>query len=190
MEPARGETFPFGQRRCPAAPGEDNFPSPDQTYFQVLTTPTARGRKRRSPGSIPPRTVWKLEPHWLVADWLRLMEPAWVESGPSGQHRDPSAPGEDKVSSPDEKSFLPLKLQQPGDENRYPPGRYRLARCGNPNPHRLIADWLGLMEPARGESCPSGQRRGRAAHGEDKVPSPDQNSFQISTTPTNQGPRG
>ena len=27
------------------------------------------------------------------------------------------------------------------------------------------------MEPARGGSCPSGERQGRAAHGEDKVPS-------------------
>ena len=35
------------------------------------------------------------------------------------------------------------------------------------------------MEPAGGEGCPSGQGRGRAAHGEVKVPSPDQNFFRI-----------
>ena len=43
----------------------------------------------------------------------------------------------------------------------------------------LVADWLGLMEPARGESCLSGQRRGPAAPVEDKFPSPDQKSFHI-----------
>ena len=51
----------------------------------------------------------------------------------------------------------------------------------------LIADWLGLMEPARGASCPLGQRRGRAAHGEVEIPFPDQKSFHISTTPTTPG---
>ena len=66
---------------------------------------------------------------------------------------------------------MPLQLQQTGDENGDPSGRYRPARCGNPNLHWLIADWLGLTEPARGESFPLGQRRGRAAHGEDEVPS-------------------
>ena len=38
------------------------------------------------------------------------------------------------------------------------------------------------MEPARGESFPSGQRRGPAAPGEDRVLSPDEKSFRISTT--------
>ena len=153
-----------------------------------------------------------------------------------------------------------LQLQQPGDDNGDPPGRYRPARCGNPNPtgwllidwdswsqraarvaplanvevpphpgrighhlrirnpsfsitpttwgrkrgspesipprkvlkpqpHSLIAYWLGLMEPASGEDCPSGQGRGRAAHGEVKVPSRDQKYFHISTIPTSRGPR-
>ena len=60
-----------------------------------------QGRKRRSPASIPPRTVWKPQPQWLVADWLGLMAPAWVESCPSSQRRDPAEPGEDLVSSSD-----------------------------------------------------------------------------------------
>ena len=38
------------------------------------------------------------------------------------------------------------------------------------------------MEPARGESCPSGQRRGPAAPGEDRVLFPDQRSFHVSTS--------
>ena len=40
-----------------------------------------------------------------------------------------------------------------------------------PQPHWMIADWLGLMKPACGESWPSRQRRGPAAAGEYKVPS-------------------
>ena len=32
----------------------------------------------------------------------------------------------------------------------------------------MIADWMGLMEASRGESCPLGQRRGPATPGEDK----------------------
>ena len=69
-----------------------------------LQTPT-RGRKRRSPGSIPPRKVWKPQPNWLVANWLRLMESARGEGCPSGQRRGPAAPGEDGVLSPDLKSL-------------------------------------------------------------------------------------
>ena len=76
MEPARGESFPSGQRRGPAAPGEHRVSSPDQKSFHTSTTPTTRGRKRRSPGSIPLRTVWKPQPHLLIADWLGLMKPA------------------------------------------------------------------------------------------------------------------
>ena len=53
-----------------ATPGEDRVPSPSQKCFHIPTTPT-RGRKRVSPRSIPPRTVWK--PQLPLADWLGLM---------------------------------------------------------------------------------------------------------------------
>ena len=36
-----------------------------------------------------------------------------------------------------------------------------------PHPRRLVADWLGLMEPARCESFPLGQRRGPAGSAND-----------------------
>ena len=84
-------------------------------------------------------------------------------------------------------SSVSLQLQQPGDENGDLPGRYRPAWLWKPQPHWLIADWLGLMEPARGESCPSNKRRGLAALGEDWISSPDQKSFHISTIPTTRG---
>ena len=141
--------------------------------------------------------------------------------------------------------FVPLQLQLPGDEHRDRPGRYRPARCGNPNPagclligwgswsqhtarvasqnnvavqpnpgrtgsHPRIKNpsiplqlqlpgdenadppgrpprrvyWLRLMDPGRGESCPSGQRRDPAEPGEDKFPSPDHKLLHISTTST------
>ena len=46
----------------PAPPGEDKLSSPDQKSFHTSTTPANRGRKRWSPGSIPPSTVWKPQP--------------------------------------------------------------------------------------------------------------------------------
>ena len=47
----------WGSHLRPAHPGDDIFPSPGQKYFHISTTPTTRGRKRRLPGSIPPRKV-------------------------------------------------------------------------------------------------------------------------------------
>ena len=58
------------------------------------------------PRSIPRRTVWYLQPPWLVTDWLGLMESARGESHPSGQRRGLTAPGVDKIPSPDQNSFL------------------------------------------------------------------------------------
>ena len=58
--------------------------SPDEKIFNIVKSPTSRGRKRRSPGSNPPRTVWNPESHWLVTvSWsLRAPEelPLWPTS--------------------------------------------------------------------------------------------------------------
>ena len=101
VEPAHGESFPMGQRRGPVAPETDGAPSPDHASLRTSTTPTARGRKKLSPRLIPPRTVWKPHPHRLIADWLRLIKPARLESCPSGQRRGPTTPGDDETSSLD-----------------------------------------------------------------------------------------
>ena len=53
-----------------------------------------------------------------------------------------------------------LQLQRTGDESGDLPGRYRLARCGNPN------SWLRPAAPR-----------------EDTVSSPDQKAFHVSATP-------
>ena len=187
MQPARAESCPAGQRRGPATPGEDKLPSPDQYFFHISTTPTTQGQKRRSPGSMPPRKVWKPQPNWLVADWLRLMEPARRESCLSEQRRGPATPGEDRVSSPELKSFHVSTTQTTWGRKRGSPGPILPRTVLKPKPHWPVADWLGLMEPACGESCPSGQRRGPVAPREETFPSPDHKSFHLSTTAITRG---
>ena len=63
-----------GSKIKPAPPGDDRVPPPDQKSLHTSRTPTTRGRKRRFPGSIPPRRVWKPQPHWVIADWLGIVE--------------------------------------------------------------------------------------------------------------------
>ena len=132
MEPARGESCPLGQRRGPAAPGEDNFPSPVQISLHIYATPTTRRRKRGSLESIPHRRVWKPRPHWLVAGWMGLMEQrAAVVASRDNVEISPH-PGS-IGSHPRIQTFsLYLQLQQPGDVNGDPPGRYRPQRVETP----------------------------------------------------------
>ena len=173
MEPARGESCLMGQRRGPAEPGEDKFPSTVQKLFHTSTTPSTRRRQRRSPGSIPLRKVWKPRPNWLVANWLRLMEPACGESCPSGRRRGPGGPGEDSFPSPGQKYFRISTTSTSQRRKSRPPGSIPPRNVWKPQPNWLVADWLRLMEPARGEGCLSGQRRGPATPGEDRVSSAD-----------------
>ena len=58
----RGGSCLSGERQGLAARRKDKAPSPNQRSFHTSITPTNRGRKRRSSGSIPPRTVWKPQP--------------------------------------------------------------------------------------------------------------------------------
>ena len=105
----------------PVHPWKEKFPSADQKSFHMYTTPTTRGRKCTPPRSIPPRTVWKPQPHWHLADWLGLMEPARRESCLSSQRRRPAAPGKDEVPSPDQK-ILPYlyNANKPGTKTQIP----------------------------------------------------------------------
>ena len=127
------------------------------------------------------------QPHWVVVYWLRLMEPARGESCPSGQRRHPAAPKKDQVLSPDENSFHTPTTPTNRERKQWSPRSIPPRAVRKPQPHRRIVDRLGLMEPARGESCDSGQRRGPAEPGEDKFLSPDQKSFNIRATTTNRG---
>ena len=164
--------------------------APHYKSFHISTTPTTRGRKRRSPGSIPLRRVWKPQPNWMIADWMRLMEPARGERCPSSQRRGLAVPREDEFPSPGQKSFHMSTPPKTRGRKRRSPGSIPPRRVRRPHPHWVIADWLGLMEPEGGESFPSGQRRGSAAHGEDKFPSPDHKFCHVTTTQANRDENG
>ena len=158
---ARGESCPSRKRHGSAAPAEDNTPSSDPKSFHDSTTPTNREQKGGPPGRYRLARWGNPQPHWLIGDWLRI-----VESPP---------PGEDKAPPPDQKSFhTPIPPTNRG-RKRWFTGSIPPRTVWKPQPHWLIADWLGLMGSARGESgesCPSGQRRGPAAPGKDNFASP------------------
>ena len=119
---------------------------------------------------IPPGTAGKPPRHWLVVDWTGLMETAPANSCPSCQLRGPVAPGDDMVSSPAEKSFtIPIIEKHPAGGNGDPPDRFHHARCGKPNPTRLL---LSHGACARGEMFlwPTSSSR---APGDDTVTSVD-----------------
>ena len=145
MESGRGENCPSGQRRGPAEPLEDNVPSPEQkdlhAYIYIYNSNNP-GTEINSHGSIAIRTVCNPQPHWLIADWLELVEPAHCESCPSGQRRGPAAPWEDNFPSPDHKFFHISTIPTTRGRNGDSPGRYCLARCGNSNSTgRLLICW-------------------------------------------------
>ena len=141
-EPGVPRELPLGS----AAPGEDRVPSPVKKSFHTSGNSNKSGVKRVIPREdIAP---YGLQTPTLGAQlWLGagVREPA-VPGGdtvPSPDHEsngdysrrtysqhEPAPPGEERVPSPDQKS-LHLQLQQTGDENGG--GRYRPARCGNPN---------------------------------------------------------
>ena len=103
---------------------------------------------------------------------------------PAAAAAGPAAPGEDRVSSPDEESLHTFTTPITRGQKQTSPGSIPPCKVWKPQTHWVIADSLGLMEPALGESRLSGQRRGPAPPGEDKFSSSDQKSFHISTTPT------
>ena len=75
----------------PAAAAKDGVSPPHHNVFHTSTPLTIRGRKGRSPGSIPPGTVWKTQAHWLIAGWLGLVEQ--------------TAPGGDRIPPPKKKQY-------------------------------------------------------------------------------------
>ena len=173
MEPARGESCPSGRRLGSAPPGENRLPSLGLNLFHISTTPTTRGRKRRSSWSIPPHRLCKPQPNSLLAEWLRMMEPARGKSCLSGQRRGPATPGEKRVSSSDQKPFHISTTPSTRERKCRSPWSIPLRRLCKPQPNFPVADRLGLMEPGRGESCLSGQHRGPATPGVDRIFSPD-----------------
>ena len=185
MQPVRGESCPSGQRRSPDAPGEEKFPSSGQKPSHSSTTPTTRERNRRFyPVDTAPQGVITPTPlrHCLWAEAhvasARRELPLWPTRG---------SPAPGRVKLPSTKTFRISTTPTRRGRNRRSPGSIPPRRVCKPQPHWVIADGLGLMQPARGESCPSGQRRSSAAPEEDKFPSPGQKPFYFPTTPTTRG---
>lgn len=111
----------------PKVTGEDRVPSPDHNSFRTSTNPTNRGRKRRPPRSISPRTVCIPQRHWLVADWLGFVKPA--HPGMIGSH-----PWNGNLPYIYSSNILGTKTVIP------PVWKHR--------PQWLIADRPGLVKPA------------------------------------------
>ena len=134
LEPSRGEGCRAGKRRGPASPGDNTFLSPCQTPIHISTTPTTRGRKRRSPGSVPPRKVWKPQFHWPIADWLRFLELSAAKIAFRANAAVP--PHLERISPHPQVRNHPIsqQLQQPEAAKKNLPGRYRSEGYGNPSP--------------------------------------------------------
>ena len=71
VEPARGKSCLSGQRRGPAAPGEDAVSFPDKKIIHVFAPSTTWEQRRRLPAPLPPRRVWKPPSRLLVAVYYR-----------------------------------------------------------------------------------------------------------------------
>ena len=171
VEPECRERCPFGQRRGPTAPGDDTTSYAYKKIIHISAPSTTWEQRRRFPGSIPPRRVWKPHLHWLVAvSWslsagrvipLTNVEvppnPEWTRSHPRIR-----------------KSSISLGPQQSWSRDGECPGLHRPAGYRKPNP----ADWLlSHIEIQRKEGCASGQLRSPDAPGEDRVSSSDKKSF-------------
>ena len=155
---------------------EEKLALPEQKFFHVSKTPTHRGRKRRFPGSIPLRMVWKPQPHGLTAKrqpgvlgtsatrggqdpipgstnrgrnrWPPGSIPPRTVWKPQSDIRRKSHP---RIRNPS----IHLQPQQTGVKNGGPPGSMPSRTCGNPN--------LGFVKPA--------------SPGEDNIPYPDHNPY-------------
>ena len=115
------------------------------------------------------------------------MELSRGKSYQTGQRRVSAAFREDKVPCSDQEFFhISTTPATQGDQRRSSPFTQPRA-VWKPQPHRLIAVWVGIKERTVCDSCPSCQRRVLAAPGEDKMPSPDPNYFRIAKPPTVQG---
>ena len=80
----------------PVAPGEGFAPSPAHNSLYISTTLMPGGRKSGSPGSTPPRTVWKPQSYGSIADGLQR-----VKSAPPEEYR---------AQCLDRGSYIPLCL--------------------------------------------------------------------------------
>ena len=125
-----------------------------------------------------PRTVWKLQYHWLVtvSRSLRAGRVVSLANVEVSLH-----PGRTRSHSRIGKSSIALRPQQPGNRDGDWSGLYRLAGYGNPN---LIGWLLSHQEIPRKTDHTFGQLRSPVAPGEDRVSSPGKKCFYVCHIPT------
>ena len=123
---------------------------------------------------------------WLLIGWGSWSQPAARVASRDNVEVLPH-PGRITFDLRMKNPSIHLQLRQAGNENGDPPVLHRPAGCGKPQPHCMVADWLRLIAPARGESYLSGQRQRHAAPGEDTFLILDEKSLHTSTTPTTRG---
>ena len=97
----------------------------------------------------PLRTVWKTQPHWLIADWLGFMYSRRTRGGWAPIRGSETLPHIYNSNQSGTKTVASV-VEPP-------------RTAWKPQPHRLIADWLEFVEPAPLE--------------EDKVLSPNHKYF-------------
>ena len=122
LEPACGESYLTKQFRGATEPGDYNVTYPDRNSFHTYTTPTTLGRNEIFPGSTPPRKVCNPQ---LLPTGLYLAGAHGTSGGdncPPRQRQGPDAPGDDKVLSPDHKSFHTCTTSTTRRRNPTPPG--------------------------------------------------------------------
>ena len=86
-----------------------------------------------SPCSTSPRTVWKSQPLWPIADWRGFVEPA--------------PPAEDKVPSPDDKCFHTSTTRTNQGRKQLSAGKISAGTLWKPQ-LRVHNCWLGFVKPA------------------------------------------
>ena len=128
---------------------QDQVLFPNANSIHNSTTPTTRERKHRSARSIPPRAARKSKPNLVIANWLRLMDPAPGQSCPSGQRRHLAALSEDHVLSPDENSFHTPATPTTRGRKQWSPRSIPPRAAKKPQLHiRMLIGWSSWSQRA------------------------------------------
>ena len=101
---ARKNGTPFANVEVPPLPGEIGCHLRRRNHSTSLQHQHPGGENEIIRVNTP-RRMWKLPPHWLLADSPGLMEPERIQSFPSGQRPGPAAIGDDRASSLQKKYF-------------------------------------------------------------------------------------
>ena len=159
MEPARGvRVAPRANAEVPPHPGRIVFYLRIRNPSMSLQLQQTGKKNADPPGRYRSARCGHPNPTgWLLTSWG-----SWSQPTARGASRDnvevPPHPGRTIFNPRMRNPSIHILLRQAGDESGDAPGLHRPAGCGKRQLYWLVADWLRLMAPARGESCLSGQR--------------------------------